>query len=80
MRENDNKQVTIGDLILIMQQHLKDSTSEAFTSKWMKAQVMEQFKDEIVFTEINGKQNVLTFRSKAKIFHMTSTKAGDQTT
>ena len=49
-----------------MQQHLKDSRSEAFTSKWMKARLSEQFKDEIVFTEINGKQNVVTFRSKAK--------------
>ena len=64
--ENDDEQVTISDLILIMQQHLKDSTSEAFTSKWMKVRLTEQFKDEIVFTEINGKQNVVIFRSKAK--------------
>ena len=66
LRENDDEQVTVSDLILIMQQHLKDSTSEAFTSKWMKAQLTEQFKDETVFTEINGKQNVVTFRSRAK--------------
>eukprot|EP00794_Sanderia_malayensis_P002072 gene2072-2349_t len=49
-----------------MQQNLKDSTSEAFTSRWMKGRLTEQFKHEIVITEINGKQNVVTFRSKAR--------------
>ncbi len=66
-----------------MLNYLKDSSSEAFTSKWLKNRLIEHFKGEIVFTEINGKQNVVTFRSKAKkILHdfYKSTKSDDKET
>ena len=66
LEENDDEQTTINDLLLLMQEHLKHSSSDAFTSKWLENSLTEHFKDEIVFTEINGKQNVVTFRSKAK--------------
>ena len=51
---------------MLMQEHLKHSSSDTFTSKWLKNSLTEHFKDEIVFTEINGEQNVVTFRSKTK--------------
>ena len=66
LKENDDEQTTVNELLLLMQEHLKHSLSDAFTSKWLKNRLTEHFKDEIVFTEINGKQNVVTFRSKAK--------------
>ena len=75
MKENDDEQTTVNDLLLLMQEHLKYSSNEAFTSKWLKNRLTEHFKDEIGFTEINGKQKVVTLRSKAKTFVMTFTKA-----
>ena len=66
LKENDDEQTTVNELLLLMQEHLKHSLSDAFTSKWLKNRLTEHFKNEIVFTEINGKQNVVTFRSKAK--------------
>ena len=66
LKENDDEQTTVNDLLLLMQEHLTHSSNDAFTSKWLKNRLTEHFKDEIVFTEINGKQNVVTFRSKAK--------------
>lgn len=36
----------------------------------MKNLLSNYFKDDIVFTEINGKKNVVTFISKAKTFFM----------
>ena len=66
LKENDNEQTTVNDLLSIMQEHLKDSSSDALTSKWLKNCLMKYFKDDIVFTEINCKHNVATFRTKAK--------------
>ena len=33
---------------------------EAYTIKWMKKKLETRFKDEITFTEINGKADVIT--------------------
>ena len=67
-KENDDEQTTVNALLSIMQEHLNDfcSWSDACTSKWLKNRLMEYFKDDIVFTEINGKHNVVTFRTEAK--------------
>ena len=83
LKDNDDEQITVNDLLSLMQNHLKESSSHAFTAKWLKNRLIEHFKDEIVFTEINGKQNVVTFRSKArKILHdfYKSSKSDDDET
>lgn len=83
LKDNDDEQITVQGLLSLMLNYLKDSSSEAFTSKWLKNRLIEHFKGEIVFTEINGKQNVVTFRSKAKkILHdfYKSTKSDDKET
>ena len=66
LRENDDEQITVNQLIDLMQSLLKDSSAEAYSYKWMKKKLQDEFKDEIVFTEINGKANVVTFRARAK--------------
>ena len=66
LKENDDEHTTGNDLLPIRQEHLEDSLSDAFTSKWLKNRLMEYFKDDIVLTEINGKHNAVTFRTKAK--------------
>ena len=33
LKENDDEQTTVTDLLSMMQEHLKDSSSDAFTSK-----------------------------------------------
>ena len=48
-----------------MDSFLKDSPHETFTTKWIKHKLQEQLKDEIVITEINGKPNIVTFRTTA---------------
>ena len=66
LKENDDEQTAVNDLLSITQERLKDSSSDAFTSKWLKNRLMEYFKDDIAFTEINGKHNDVTFKTKAK--------------
>lgn len=66
LKTNDDEQITINDLTTIMKEQLAGSSSEQFTPKWMKKRLSDYFKDDIVFTEINGKKNVVTFISKAK--------------
>ncbi len=74
LEENDNEQTTINDLIDVMQNHLSsDCSPYGFTH--MKAKLEEHFKDQILITEINGKANVVTFRTTAEsVMIFTQTK------
>ena len=63
--ENDDEQITIQDLISCMDDNLADSGHEAYSYKYMQQKIQEHFGDRIIQTEINGKPNVVTFRSKA---------------
>ena len=58
---NDEEQITLNDLKELMDSFLKDSPHETFTTKCIKYKLQELVKNEIVITEINGKQNVVTF-------------------
>ena len=62
---NDDEQITVKDLVSYMESLLVDSPSLAYSSKWMKHKLKEKFGDEIVFTNLNRKADVATFRSKA---------------
>ena len=70
LQENDDEQITAVDLVEKMEEYLVDSASTAYSRNHMKARLQEHFRDQIIITEINGKPNVVTFRSTvANILH-----------
>ena len=70
LQENDDEQITVVDLVEKMEEYLGDSASTAYGRTHMKARLQEHFGDQIIITEINGKPNVVTFRSTvANILH-----------
>jgi len=66
LEENDDEQTTITDLTDMMNQHLENTDSTAYTPSHMKSRLLEHFGDRILITEINGKSNVVTFRTTAQ--------------
>ena len=64
LRQNDEDQITISELNEMMAAKIP-AHSQAFTSKWLKARLLEQLKDEVIITNINNKTNVITFLEKA---------------
>ena len=67
LRENDEEQITIKDLVVLMENYLKDSDHEAYTTRWIKHRLLETLKDDIVIAEVNGKQDVVTFRTNTSM-------------
>ena len=63
--ENDDEQITINDLIDIMKQKLAGTNHEPYSYTHMKARLEEHFGERIIQTNINGKPNVVTFRTTA---------------
>ena len=41
------------------------SPGDAYSSKWIQKRLVDDFQDEIMTTNINGKSNVVTFTSTA---------------
>ena len=66
LQENVDEQITVGDLIALMSDYMADSESTAYGHTRMKAKLLEHFGNQILITEINGKVNVVTFRSTAE--------------
>lgn len=64
LRQNDNEQTTIGDLIEKMKEYLKED-EDPYSFPFMKQQLKKHVGHELVFTEIHGKKNIVTFRRKA---------------
>ena len=48
-----------------MEEYLNDTESEAYGRLHMKTKLLEYFGDRIIITDINGKANVVTFRTMA---------------
>ena len=65
IQENNEEQLTINDLVMLMDEQLKNNPHEAFSSKWMKYRLMEQLQNDIVISEINGISVIVTLRKKA---------------
>ena len=65
LEENDDEQTTINDLIEKMKEYLGESDHAPYQFTYMKDQIKQHFGNKIVITEINGKTNVVTFRSTA---------------
>ena len=66
LEENDDEQITVSDLIRRMEDNLSGSHHIAYGAQHMKNKLQEVYGDRIIITEINGKPNVVTFRSTAK--------------
>ena len=66
MEENDEEQTTINDLVVKMGEYLDKTDAEPYTAVYMKQKLKYHFSDRIIVTELNGKQNVVTFRDTAK--------------
>ena len=62
LQENDDEQITVNDLIEIMNEFLEESQSIAYGHTHMKARLKENFGDQLIITEINEKSNVVTLR------------------
>lgn len=67
LEENDDEQVTINDLIRKMDDYLKGSPCDTYSFRYMKKKLLEYYGDRIIVTELNGKSNVVTFRTTASI-------------
>ena len=67
--KNDDKQIIINDLKRCVNLW-KKIMSHIYSLPHMRHQIQKHFGDQIIITEINGKSNVVTFRSTAsKILH-----------
>ena len=66
MEENDDEQISISDLIEKMAEYLQGTNVEPYSDRYMKQKLKEHFGDDIVITELAGKQNVVTLRSTAE--------------
>ena len=66
LQDNDDEQITLNDLIDLMNDFMANSESTGYGHTHMKARLKEHFGDQILITEINGKSNVVTFRSTAE--------------
>ncbi|CAG2233051.1 MOGS [Mytilus edulis] len=62
LEDNDDEQLTIKDLVDRMKALCGD---EAYSQPYMKQKVQEHYGSSILITELNGKQNVVTFRQTA---------------
>ena len=65
LEENDDEQITINDLVDLMKQKLGDTEYEAYSHQHMQNSLEEHFglKIKIIQTAINGKTNMVTFRT-----------------
>ena len=82
LTENEEEMLTIGELVSYMETLLEGSSASAYGNQYMKKKLQETFKDEIIFTEIIGRPNVVTFQKKAKHvlqeFHEASKNGADE--
>ena len=65
LEDNDDEQITVGDLVEKIEEYLNNSESEAYGWSHMKTKLLEYYGDKIIITDINGKPNVVTFRTTA---------------
>lgn len=67
IEENNDEQITKKDLIDLMQQKLAHSESEAYSYSYMKKRLKEHFGEKIIYTQMDGKPNMITMRTTAKM-------------
>ena len=67
LEDNDDEQITINDLIDLMNQKLANTDYDAYGYTYMKTGFQEHFGKRMVQTKINGKPDVITFRTTARV-------------
>lgn len=65
LEANDDEQITINDLVKKMSEFIEPDTCDPYSFKHMKSELIRHFGDRIIITDINGRANVVTFRSTA---------------
>ena len=74
LENNDDAQISLTDLVSLMEEKLKNSSSIAYSSIYMRRRLEEHFGDNIVFTNLPGKRIIITFRKKRHQSYMIFTK------
>ena len=70
IEENDDKQISVNDLISKMEKYLEGTSCTAYSLTHMKNKLKVHFGAHIVITQINRKSNIVTFRIAAdRIMH-----------
>ena len=70
VRENDEEQLTISDLMEKMDKFLEGTTFNSYGFTHMKNKLKEHFGEEIIIAELDGKPNIVTLRNTtAAILH-----------
>ncbi|CAC5372581.1 unnamed protein product [Mytilus coruscus] len=64
LQQNEDEQITVTDLVKKMSEHC--GINDAYGVQHMKNKLQEHFGDKIIISEINGKQNVVTFRNTVR--------------
>ena len=64
LKENDDEQITIQDLIQRMEENLANTEQSAYSYPHMQQRFKEHFGNKIIRTEINGKPNVLLLQTR----------------
>ena len=59
---HENEQLSVVDLVNIMSERCGN---DSYSSVYMKKKMLEYFGDNIIIAEVNGKQDVVTFKSEA---------------
>ena len=55
-------QNTVNSLVNIMSEFLKDSQTDAYSTHYMKQKLKEHYGQDILFTNVAGKTDVITFK------------------
>ena len=65
LENNNEEQITITDLIKKMEDYLEGSELQPDSFPYMKKKLLDHFGERLIVTDINGMQNVVTFRCTA---------------
>ena len=64
LRQNDEEQITVGDLVSKMAEILGDDV-EPYSAKYMRSKLLDHQGDDIIITNISGRADVVTIRTTA---------------
>jgi hypothetical protein len=62
--QNEDEQLTVNDMVTKMSEICGENLS--YSQVHMKSRLQSYFGDDVIFTEINGRPNVITLRKTAK--------------
>ena len=65
LQNADNDQITMSDLVEIMNDNLSETGLEAYTTQYMKTKLIERFSDEIIFAQSQGHADIVSLKRTA---------------